>query len=87
MSSDCLVNTGRTERDTNDEQASIEGLLSDDVLPDLSGRRGEPVDSCEASNQEEDGEQQQGVCEDSINAETSDDDGVVSTKVPCLILM
>lgn len=73
-----------TERNANDKEASVERLLGDDVLANLSWTGRQLVDGTEATDKEEDGEEQERVCEDGIHAETCDDDGIVSGVVPSL---
>ena len=51
------------QRDTDDEEADVERLLSDDVVADLCRLWSELVDGGEATDEEDEGEEEEGICE------------------------
>jgi hypothetical protein len=66
---------------------NIKALLRDDLTSNLDSSRigREPVDSCEATDEESEGDEEEGVGEESVDGEESDDDGVVAGEVACVV--
>lgn len=51
------------QRDTDDEEADVERLLGDDVVADLCRLWSESVDGGEATDEEDEGEEEERICE------------------------